>query len=116
MNRQDNTYREEEDSVVFHAGNYYSVNQLLEAVEQCPKYLLNVQLFAGHIIPADLDQKRIEAADTSKPIIYCIDPVWGYVVLDGAHRVAKVMLKNGYPFISGKEIPHQRLKPINKGA
>lgn len=110
-------YREEEDSVVFHSGNYYSVNQLLESVEHLSVHRVNVQLFAGHIKPGDLDPKRIDAADITKPIIYCDDPVWGLVVLDGAHRVAKAMLKSGTQSIPAKKIPHQWLKPIkHKGA
>lgn len=106
-------YQEEDDSVIQHDGKYYSVNQILKDTQFLPSRKLAVSVFEQHITPSTLDQERIERADLNAPIVYTIDPKWGYVVLDGAHRVAKAML-TGVKTIHGKKIPTHWLVPIKE--
>ena len=106
-------YQEEEDSTVFHAGRIFNVNKLLRSAQHIPVLQVDVNRFKGIVKPDELDPERVQRADYTKPIIYCDDPEWGWVPLDGAHRIAKAMLE-GVNKIPAKKFPYQWLTKIEK--
>lgn len=97
-------YQEEDDSTVAHNGKVYNVNALLRRAANLPIDDVPVELLGWCIDMKDMDIDRINRADVTATILYTVDPVYGHVPLDGAHRVAKSILEHR-EIISGRCIP-----------
>ena len=100
-------YQEEENSVFSHNKITYDLNTLLRYAESINTKTLPIKFFEWHkkyTKLSDLDLERVNKADLNYPILYIIDPVYDYTVIDGTHRLFKsFMLKLNT--IKGKEIP-----------
>lgn len=110
-------YQEGKDSTFTHNGKTWPLDPFLARAAKLPvkkvpadRLRWNLDL-AG---PADsATVERIRKADTSIPILYTIDPKWGYVVVDGWHRLNKVLLVEHKNAVLGKEIPQSWFKEIS---
>lgn len=108
-------YREEESSLYTHDGHTRSVNSLLETAEKIPQSEAYVKDLVWNLSGSNLDPARVEAADTSFPIIITDTKKHGKVVLDGAHRLAKAV-RRGDEKVHVKLVkdPNTTMKPTNK--
>ena len=99
-------YQEEDDSTVTHNGKEYAVNDLLRRAAKLPEVDVPLMWVEWCASPdkTKTDRERTARADITAPILFTIDPEYGHVVLDGAHRVSRaIQLKR--KTIPGKEIP-----------
>lgn len=101
-------YQEEADSTVTHNGKEYNVNALLRKAAKLSIDDVPVMWMEWCINPSELDKDRVARADLSAPILYTIDPTYGHVPLDGAHRVAKAILLHRKT-VPGRRIPTEWL-------
>lgn len=98
----DSDYSEGPDSTFTSEGVEYSVDKVLDVIRKkklkpvelrTHKDYLGWALFEvtgdGKQVKDTLDKKRIKAADTSIPIIVIKSDVYGLIVVDGTHRLAK---------------------------
>lgn len=81
-------YQEEETSTFTHWGKNYNLNSVLAAIEKRPVRDIPLKAVAW-CIEDDLDEARVNAADTSHPLIISKED-GVYYVLDGNHRLKKL--------------------------
>lgn len=101
-------YREHEGSTFTHLGKLYSLNKMLELTEHLPTVQVKVKDLAWIVNGklSDDDEKRIEEADTSAPIIVLPNGYMGMTVtLDGYHRLVKAIR------LGDKELPAKVATP-----
>lgn len=103
-------YKEGLDSTFTHNGKIYRVDDLLSATENIKSTKMNVGQLDWILEETEVDPKRVAAADLSVPIIVVDTKEWGWVVLDGVHRLslAKYLDNN---FIKVKIIKEKDLPP-----
>ena len=103
------TYKEGEHSIFIHKNKKYSVDEFLTRSKNLPITKVEVSKFIWvKKYVQDIDYTRVSKADLKYPILYTIDKKYGYVVLDGFHRVINAYI-NKVKFINGKEIPSEWL-------
>lgn len=109
----DNVYREGPSSTVRHRGRIYSVDKMLSIVHGRPIALLDTQCQMDFVTtclkPAMFDEERIEKAVLLYPVIYIEDRYFGYIILDGLHRLLKA-LRQGIKTIYGVKITPEELE------
>lgn len=87
-----------------HNGITYSLDSFLVRAMGLPVVQASMSELMWLVDP-DCDQERMVGSDTSIPILYTIDPVVGYVTIDGFHRVNKAAVIESLDYIPGKCIP-----------
>lgn len=99
-------YQEEADSTFTHNGKTYVLNDMLRRAKSLPVKDVPVMWIAwcASEDKSKSDRERTDRADLDAPILYTVDPVYGHVVLDGAHRTAKAVKQNKKT-LPGREIP-----------
>lgn len=97
-------YQEGADSTFTHDGKEYPLDPFLERAQKLPVKQLHISKLKWNLEGMELDPARVERADYTQPILFTQDPRWGYVVVDGTHRLAKAV-KDHRTTISVREIP-----------
>lgn len=97
-------YQEEGNSTFTHDGKLYDLNKLLQITESFTVHQVNVSSLTWifkHGVP---DDKRVEEADISVPILITL---WNgkWTVIDGFHRLTRAYLNRV------KQIPAKIVKP-----
>lgn len=100
------TYQEGKDSTFTHNGKEYYIDPFLKRAEHLPVKSVPMSRLEWNVLDCKPDPERVKTADINYPILYTIDPKWGYVVVDGLHRLTKAY-QMGKQSIKGKEIPQK---------
>jgi GNAT superfamily N-acetyltransferase len=100
------TYQEGKYSTFTHNGKEYPLDPFLKRAEKLHAKSVSMAKLEWNVQTAQPDPKRVATADINYPILYTIDPKWGYVVVDGLHRLTKAY-QMGKRSIMGKEIPQE---------
>ena len=104
-------YLEEDSSKFTHKGYTYSVNDIIVATKDAEVEALPLTCFYWMIPLVKVNEDRLRRADVSVPVIYTIDEDFGFVVLDGAHRLIKTHL-SGQTTIRCKKVSIDFLQRI----
>lgn len=104
-------YSEGDDSTVTHQNNQYRVDDLLKIAESKPTIELPVKDLEWILKYTTVENSRIEAADTSVRIIVLKDKK-RFIVLDGAHRLARAVGQGLKSLPSAILSPAELPKPI----
>lgn len=81
-------YKEGPDSTFTHDGKIYRVDDLLSITEDIKSTKMDVGELDWILEETKIDPKRVGSADLSVPIIVVDTKDWGWVVLDGVHRLS----------------------------
>ena len=81
-------YKEGPDSTFTHNGKNYRVDDLLSITEDIKSTNMDVGQLDWILEETKIDLKRVSSADLSVPIIVVDTKDWGWVVLDGVHRLS----------------------------
>jgi hypothetical protein len=82
-------YQEEEDSTITHNGQVYRLNPILTIAQRQQPILIEIDQLTWNLEHAHVDQARYDEANPAYPIVVMPTQHWGWVVLDGTHRLAK---------------------------
>lgn len=82
-------YIEGNESTFTHDGKIFLVDDLLRLSETLESTLLEVNVLSWILEYTSTDVFRVHKSDITIPIIVLSTSKWGYVVLDGAHRLTK---------------------------
>lgn len=107
-------YKEGLRSTVNHINKEYYVDDIMHLSRHTPIRWMDVKLL-DHILHGihQLNQDRIDDAKTVYPIIVVYNKRYGYVVLDGMHRLSKV-IQQGRRKIMARLIKEDDLKRLPK--
>lgn len=95
-------YREDNNSTFTHAGKLYSINRVLEQVEEDPVIKFPVKELSWILLHVDADSSRVKKADVTKPIlIHKLKGKW--VVVDGLHRLKKA-IELGIDYLPARKV------------
>jgi GNAT superfamily N-acetyltransferase len=97
-------YQEGSGSTFTHNGKEYPLDPFLKRAAKLPVKQLYISKLKWNLDGLTLDPVRVAEADPSVPILFTMDPKWGYVIIDGTHRLAKAVQEKRYS-IPGREIP-----------
>lgn len=97
-------YQEGKDSTFTHDGATYPLDPFLARAKELKVYQIRVKDLKWNLDGMQLDAERVRKADTSVPILFTVHPKYGYVIIDGTHRLAKAVQQGKYS-IPGREIP-----------
>ena len=97
-------YQEGPESTFTHKGKVYQLDPFLREAETLPTVKVEVSRLAWVSKYAQPDPERVRVADLKVPILFTVDREYGYVVIDGFHRLTKA-IKQGLKELPGKEIP-----------
>lgn len=98
-------YQEGSGSTFTHNGKEYPLDPFLKRAAKLPIKQVPMDRLLWNLDHGTPDPERVAKADTSVPILYTIDPKWGYTVIDGFHRLAKAVTVEKRRYLSGREIP-----------
>jgi len=98
------SYQEGKDSTFTHNGKEYPLDPFIQRAAKQRVVQLRVKDLKWNLDGISLNPMRVLHADTSVPILFTVDPQWGYVVIDGTHRLAKAVQQNKYS-LPAREIP-----------
>lgn len=103
-NNAKKVYTEGPDSLFTHNGKTYPLDPFLEKSIDLPIKYVPLTKLSWVLEKSHPDPERVAKADTKVPILYVVTKEWGYVVIDGLHRVAKAVTE-GRSRIPAREIP-----------
>lgn len=104
-------YAEGPESTFTHLGKQYLLDDFITRAIKLPIVQVPINKLKWNLTYATPDPKRVAAADTTTPILFTIDPKWGYVVIDGTHRLTKA-IREHRSFILGRQIPQSWFNDI----
>lgn len=81
-------YQEGKDSTFTHEGVDYLVDDLLKITEKLKPESMDINKLDWILDETVVQKDRVSKSDLSYPIIVLKSKKWGYVVLDGVHRLA----------------------------
>lgn len=98
-------YQEGSGSTFTHNGKEYPLDPFLKRAAKLPVRQIPLDKLRWNLDYGSADPVRVAKADTSVPILFTVDPKWGYTVVDGFHRLTKACAERHRRSISGREIP-----------
>ena len=97
-------YQEGAGSTFTHNGKEYPLDPFLKRAAKLPVKQVPMDRLMWNLDYGTPDPERVAKADTSVPMLYTIDPRWGYTIIDGFHRLAKGVQEHKR-YLPGREIP-----------
>lgn len=82
-------YQEEESSTFTHDGHEYLLNPVLRKASKVRPTVLKLKDLKWNLETAHVSEDRIASADYGVPIIVLTTVRYGFVVIDGSHRLTK---------------------------
>lgn len=98
-------YQEGKDSTFTHNGKTWPLDPFLKRAAKLPVRQIPLDRLKWNLDYGTPDPVRVANADTSVPILFTVDPKWGYTVVDGFHRLTKACTERHRRSIPGREIP-----------
>ncbi|QVW56153.1 hypothetical protein pEaSNUABM6_00009 [Erwinia phage pEa_SNUABM_6] len=105
------TYHEGPESTVTHRSHEYSVDALLDIAERHSLVQIPVSRIEWILNETTLEDERVKSADTDYPIIVLHEGSL-YIVLDGAHRLAKAVAEGKDTIAAKILVPANLPKPV----
>lgn len=99
-------YQEGKNSTFTHNGVEYPLDPFIQRAAKQRVVQLRVKDIKWNLDGMNLDAERVRRADPSVPILFTVDPDYGYVIIDGTHRLAKAVQQGKYS-IPAREIPKE---------
>lgn len=90
------SYQEGKDSTFTHNGVEYPLDPFIQRAAKQRVVQLRVKDIKWNLDGMNLDAERVRRADPSVPILFTVDPDYGYVIIDGTHRLAKAVQQGKY--------------------
>lgn len=103
-------YHEEKGGSFTHDGDKYDLNALFKLTAKEPLAFFKVKDLKWILPETELDPERVEKADVSAPILVT-EYKHKWVVLDGAHRLARAV-KDKLDELPGRFVSVEQLKDI----
>ncbi|KAB3419313.1 hypothetical protein F9Z84_07375 [Escherichia coli] len=107
-------YREGKDSTFTHEGIDYLVDDLLKVTEKLKPENMDLNKLDWILDETTVHKDRVAKADLSFPIVVLKSKKWGYVVLDGVHRLALAKEMNNKTIQIKLITENQLPSPISK--
>lgn len=104
-------YQEENSSSFTHDGVKYYLNPILEKAQRIKVTQLKLKDLAWNIENARFEEDRVRKADYSYPLVVLSTVKWGYVVIDGTHRLIKAH-RNGKKNIDAYVLKETDITPF----
>ena len=92
--KRSSEYREGPNSTATHNGKEYKLDVLFKLTQDRSPVDIKVNKLNWVLQHSDIDFDRLVRADTNIPILVYDDPDYGLTVIDGAHRLAKAIIRN----------------------
>lgn len=103
-------YQEEDSSTFIHNNMEYDLNKLLLISNNIPIEKIQTSELSWILKHTNVDKKRVRKSDTSFPLLITFDKAENkWVVLDGAHRLTKVVSENK-KYLPVKKVPEKMLE------
>lgn len=107
-------YQEGKDSTFTHNGKTWPLDPFLKRAAKLPVRQIPLDRLKWNLQYGTADPDRVAKADLSVPILFTVDPKWGYTVVDGFHRLTKAFADPHRRSIPGREIPQAWFKEIGQ--